>query len=104
MIDTYLCSQTTIPYTEDGRNDLTVEVIEAKNKQGEVIGRLRLEVDGTCYGIWVAEDYRRQGIATKLWEFAELFQYEPKHTAERTIDGNEWAKSLNQELPEWVRV
>lgn len=96
-------SQSTIAYTEDGRTDLPITTLELLTLEGTV-ARLKLEADGTCYGIWVETSQRRKGYATFLWRYAQFHGYAPKHSAERTVDGQAWAASLNEPLPELVTV
>jgi hypothetical protein len=44
-------------------------------------------------------NYRRRGIATALLKLAR--EYAPiKHATDRTPDGERWAQSLNEELPD----
>jgi ribosomal protein S18 acetylase RimI-like enzyme len=93
-----------IPFTEDGRQNLPVICIEQFDQVGNVIARLRLETDGTIYGIWVKPEHRRKGIATQLWNYATANGYNPQHSAERTTDGDAWAKSFNVPLPELITV
>ncbi len=44
--------------------------------------------------IEVDEEYRRQGIATALWNYAVEIGLKPTHDASKTEDGNGWASSL----------
>ena len=96
-------SQSILQCAEDGRRDLPLTTIEIK-KVGQIIARLKLEADGTCYGIWVDRQHRRQGHATSLWRYAQAAGFNPKHSAERTVDGQAWAASLNEPLPKLVNV
>jgi ribosomal protein S18 acetylase RimI-like enzyme len=96
-------NQSTISYTEDGRTDLPITTFELVTGAG-IIARLKLEADGTCYGIWVNAEHRRKGHATTLWRYAQANGYAPKHSAERTVDGQAWAASLNEPLPELITV
>lgn len=96
-------SQRTVAHTEDGRRDLPITTIELTTDLG-TIARLKLEADGTCYGIWVDRQHRRQGHATTLWRYAQAAGFNPKHSAERTVDGQAWAASLDEPLPELIPV
>ena len=51
-------------------------------------------------GIKVREDRRRQGIATWLLREARREVPDIHHSAIRTEDGDAWAKSLHEPLPE----
>jgi len=53
--------------------------------------------------LYVSTDYRRQGIATRLWAYARE-HYDAQHSTDRTVDGQAWALSLGVELPRWVRM
>lgn len=92
----------------------------SQNKSGEyeitandpdfgVVGRLILnpakkQNDGseTREVKWIDVDprFQRRGIATALWSQATEAGLNPQHSANRTGDGDEWAKSLGKNLPE----
>ncbi len=60
------------------------------------------EFTAEIWGIEVRADLRRQGIATMLYLLAR--QREPRlhHQATRTDDGDAWARSLGDPLPERI--
>lgn len=67
----------------------------------QVIGFLLLtgsfeHIDGGRFvrNIMVDEKYRRQGVATKLWDYAVENGFKPRHDAEKTADGVAWASSV----------
>jgi ribosomal protein S18 acetylase RimI-like enzyme len=74
---------------------------------GEHVGRL--EVEGGAYStsagelreIEVKEGYRRQGIATALWQEAarRWSDISLRHSELRTRDGDAWAKEVGDDLP-----
>lgn len=55
--------------------------------------------------IAVSPDLQRQGVGTALWNEGHRLASEnaripkPKHSADRTDDGNAWAKSVGGRLP-----
>ena len=90
----------TIAHAEDGRVDVALNVLEALDADGTVIARLRVEDDGETYGLWVAPEMRRRGIATRLWEVAPTaLGIAPRHSAWRTDDGDAFARSFGVALP-----
>jgi ribosomal protein S18 acetylase RimI-like enzyme len=103
-MNTITTHQTVLAFAEDGRQNLPLTIIETVTANGDVVGRLKLETDGTCYGIWVKPEHRRQGIATQMWQYAQTNGHNPQHSAERTADGEQWANSFNIPLPELIRV
>ena len=44
--------------------------------------------------VWTDKPYRRQGVATQLWEAAKRLGLNPVHDSHRTPDGTEWAKAV----------
>lgn len=60
---------------------------------------------GEIMSIGVESSYRRQGLATELLRRGRDFAQEtrgvkaPKHSRERTNDGESWARSLGERLP-----
>lgn len=65
----------------------------------DVIATLTLD-EGECYYIWVREDRRRRRLATHLWGYARAIGLQPRHAMNRTSDGDAWARSLKEALPE----
>jgi len=59
--------------------------------------------------ISVADDFRRQGVATALWNEGQRIAAEnpripaPKHSAERTDAGDAWARSVGGRIPRRVQ-
>lgn len=94
-------SSTTISYLEDGRRNVDMNIIEVRDGEA-VIARLQWEViSGEIYKLWVHEQYRRQGLATQMWNFAHSLNkvINPKHSEWRTDDGDAWARSFGTPLP-----
>jgi GNAT superfamily N-acetyltransferase len=57
------------------------------------------EDSGKIVSVWVHKNYRRQGIATALLRLARRIQPITMSGA-RTDDGDAWARSLSESLPE----
>jgi GNAT superfamily N-acetyltransferase len=53
---------------------------------------------GSVLHIWTDPDYRRQGIASRLWEYAQSLDgvTKPRHSRDRTRDGKAWVASLSR--------
>src|SRR4051812_1756941 len=49
---------------------------------------------GTIHHIGVEDDYLRQGIATAMWEWGQEFRPRPKHSGDRTTQGDAWARQV----------
>jgi GNAT superfamily N-acetyltransferase len=74
-----------------------------------VVGSLRWGVeqddDSAAVGaLVVTPEYRRRGIATGLWAAAHAYAERyglpaPRHSEERSDDGDAWARSVGGELP-----
>ena len=89
-----------IAFNEDGRTNVSVRSLFVFDGD-QRIARLKLETDGVCNDVWVANDYRRNGIATAMWAIAEeLLGIRPRHSTNRTPEGEAWAQSLGEKLPE----
>lgn len=84
-----------------------VHVVQAHLGESE-LGIMTWGSKGVRY-IGVEPEHRRQGIATKLWEHGHSVAAEnrrvpaPKHSADRTNDGDAWAKSVGGPLPRRVQ-
>lgn len=73
-----------------------ITAYDATAKVGEMvwIGRT-----GEVWGIEVTPAYRRQGLATAMWQFAQEAPKKPKHSNQRTDDGEAWARSVGGPVP-----
>jgi len=58
---------------------------------------------GEVIDLFVKSAYRREGWATRLFRFAQA-GYDVKHSKQRTRDGQAWALSLGEELPDWEPI
>jgi GNAT superfamily N-acetyltransferase len=95
-------SERTVAFTEDGRSQ--VKMLRIAVELGEDSAYIDWEPSGELYYIKVPPEYRRQGIATRLWEAAKEHARKfglpiPTHSQYRTDEGDAWAKSLDEELP-----
>ena len=95
-------SERTIAFTEDGRSQ--VKMLRIAIELGKDSAYIDWEPSGELYYIKVPAEYRRQGIATRLWEAAKEHARKfglpiPTHSQYRTDEGDAWAKSLGDELP-----
>lgn len=100
-------SERIIANTEDGRRE--VRVLRLAVSLGEDLAYIDWESSGELYYIKVPAEYRRQGIATKLWEHAQeharsLNLPALTHSEYRTDAGDSWAKSLGEKLPPRIRA
>ena len=86
---------------EDGRRNVLLHKVSAKTPDGAEIARLIWhDSNGEIEKLWVDAAYRRQGIATSLWKMAQWLNPAPVHSAWRTNDGDAWARSITNQLPE----
>lgn len=64
---------------------------------------------GEIKNLFVEANVRRQGIGTGLWNEAQRIATSergivpPKHSADRTDDGDAWAKKIGGALPKRLR-
>ena len=77
--------------------------ILSDKKSGKMLANMNLDAKGKLQGIETHPDYQRQGLATKLWNYAksqsDIGIPEPKHSDARTKAGEAWAKKVGGELP-----
>ncbi len=88
-----------------------VRVLCAYDEDGHVVAHISWnEYTGQIWGLGVndAKDakgrwiYRRHGIATILYLLARDIEPRLHHSAMRTDDGENWARSLGEPLPERI--
>lgn len=90
----------TVALLEDGSANVEVAGFRLEDEAGRLVGRIEWRLDdGEVIDLLVAEAHRRQGVATRLWRLAE--ERGARHSRWRTIDGQRWALSLGDPLPEW---
>ena len=86
-----------------------LHLITATHREsGESVGHMRYGHDGTVQNITVSEPHQRKGVATAMWNHASLMGSkgeapEPKHSVQRTSQGDAWAKAVGGHTPEVVR-
>jgi len=95
-------SERVIPTTEDGRRN--IRVLRLELALGDDTAYIDWEPSGELYYIKVPVEYRRQGIATRLWMAAQGYALHLElppliHSEYRTNEGDAWAKSLGEKLP-----
>lgn len=77
--------------------------IVAEHPTAGVIGHMLLHplVNGKrkVRNIVVNQDHQRQGVATGMWNYAQEQGLKPRHSADRTNDGDAWARSVSSRLP-----
>lgn len=75
------------------------------NNQPDFMGQLSWHPEsGEILSLEVKKEHRRKGVATSLYNFAHQTASKqglvaPKHSAERTEEGDAWAKSVGDKLP-----
>lgn len=77
-------------------------------KSGKIVSNLTLDEEGKVQGVETHPEFRRQGLATKLWDYAksrsDIGIPEPKHSSMRTREGEAWAKKIGGDLPKRGRL
>ena len=67
----------------------------------DAVGSMRVLPDGTVGQVFVEPDFRRQGIATEMWNYANREGLNPVHSpiADQTAAGRAWIASLGAQAP-----
>ena len=87
-----------------------VRRVASVHKDGQRIARMSLLPEtGEIDRLYVAEDHRRQGLATHLYNYMkELSERQgvpgPKHSSRMTKAGMEWAQSVGGQMPEKIHL
>lgn len=77
-----------------------VEASQGGNPVGKLIWSAKTK---EIRNIEVNDAYRRQGVATRMWDYANSLDVpKPKHSAERTDAGDAWARSVSKRLPKRI--
>jgi ribosomal protein S18 acetylase RimI-like enzyme len=100
-------SERVIPITEDGRRN--IRVLRLELALGDDTAYIDWEPSGELYYIKVPVEYRRQGLATRLWESAQVVARESglpplTHSEYRTNDGDAWAQAVGGVLPSRINA
>lgn len=67
---------------------------------GKVVGALNwYGTTGMVHSIDVDAAHRRKGLASAMWEMSQEVRPKAKHSADRTHDGDAWARSVGGTLP-----
>ena len=84
-------------YAED--NEVHAHINDSFGKM--LVGQLSWSPTGRISNIHVLPALRRKGIATAMYNYARgLGVGMPEHSHQRTDEGEAWAQSLGEELPE----
>lgn len=81
--------------------------LEARDEFDDYIGTMTWHpITGELKNIFVEPNWRRQGMATALWNQGKELSantrgvVQPKHSPDRTDEGDLWAKSTGDRVPE----
>lgn len=77
-------------------------LVSATHPEHGHVGHMRIGAFHQVRDIMVNEDFRRKGIATGMWNYAKAQGLNPEHSDIRTDEGEKWAKSTGDELPERI--
>lgn len=66
---------------------------------GKAVGILALypadgEGNRAVFQVWTADEHRRKGVATYLWDVATAWGLNPVHDSNQTEQGRAWAMAL----------
>jgi GNAT superfamily N-acetyltransferase len=73
-----------------------IEAFQGDTKVGEMHW---YGTTGTLHHIDVEPEHSRRGIATAMWQMGQEARPRPKHSADRTTQGEAWAKKVGGRLP-----
>lgn len=78
-----------------------VELLVIRDKDKREVAHFKWhEYTHKIEGVWVSPRFRRNGIATALFMMAREMYPDIHHSAMRTNDGEAWALSLGEPLPQ----
>lgn len=75
-------------------------VVEATHPEHGHLGTMELGKFNEVKDIRVGEQFRRKGIATGMWNYAKQQGLNPEHSDSRTKDGDAWAASTGDYVPD----
>jgi len=84
--------------------------IEVHDSEGTQVGNLHWsKKTGQILDVRVAKEHRRQGVATAMYRMATQLAGErgvaaPKHSNDRSDQGDAWAKAVGGRLPKRIRL
>lgn len=87
-----------LKYESHSQGELTEHEVSAYY-QGRLIGQLPWDETGKIGVVAVGRKFRRQGVATKMWNHAQTFDVPPQHSPNRTSSGNAWAHAVGGYVP-----
>jgi len=95
-------------YTFELQEGPVNHVIHARTAEGKKVGELGLDKFGPAKLSWITvhPDWRRKGVATAMWRHANdlhsqgILEKKPEMSDFRTVAGDNWAKSLGEDIPE----
>lgn len=78
-------------------------MVEARHPEYGRIGEMALDTEPDEQGRREIHDIgvmlKGHGVGTGMWEYAHAAGLKPKHSAERTEEGERWAKHVGGDLP-----
>ena len=85
----------------------TRHTVVAETNDGDYVGNLEWYSRGNNHisDLFVEENYRREGVATEMFNYAHEMAkttrgvQPPKHSPDRTDEGDSWAKSTGKRVP-----
>jgi len=86
------------PYTD--KNGNTMHAFQMRDAHDNLLGHLNLDSSGMIQQIETRPEFRRQGIATALYNHAVAASQTnpaiptPRHSGSRTPSGNAWARAV----------
>lgn len=92
---------------KDGDRVVRGTTVEAYHPDHGTIGKMELaepDENGEREITDLYSTVRREGIATALWNHAHSAGLRPRHSAERTDEGDAWAKAVGGKAPKQDRV
>jgi hypothetical protein len=75
-------------------------MVEASHPELGFLGSMRIGKFGDVKDIRVGEPHRRKGVATGMWNYAKQQGLNPEHSDSRTKDGDAWAATTGDFVPE----
>lgn len=79
--------------------------VVAKDSAGAQVGKMVWKsgsrIPGEVDDIRVKDEHRRKGLATAMWNYASSsgIKPSPKHSAQRTDEGDAWSKTIGGRRP-----
>jgi hypothetical protein len=74
--------------------------VEASHPDHGFLGSMTIGKFKDVKDIRVGEPHRRKGVATGMWSYAKQQGLNPEHSDSRTKDGDKWAKTTGDFVPD----